>query len=790
MKRALLAATLIVISLFYCSPAQAFESSPIGWASQNGGTTGGAGGTIVTVTNATDFGHYARLDGAYIIEVQGNIGDVGQINVHDNKTIIGIGEDPTLYGDIVVAGAHNIIIRNLIIRNDSGSTSNDGVTVNSGGTNVWVDHCEIFNTPDGLCDVTKESDFVTVSWCKFYYTSDWSNTHTHRYACLIGASDDDTTDLGKLHVTFHHNWWGDNCIERMPSVRYGRVHVYNNYYTATGNNYCVRYRIASEVLVQNNYFLGVNDPHVLYISGEEPPGYPQGLCEATGNIYDTTTGTYTSTGSVTPPTYSWTPDDANNVPAIVIAGAGVNKLSGGDLDTTPPTPNPMEWGIEPSAISSFAITMTAASANDVSGVQYFFHCTTTGGHDSGWQDSNSYTDTGLAPSTLYTYQVKARDKSMFMNETAYSSPASATTQVYIDTTPPEPNQMTFAIPPYAVSSSSIAMVATTATDLSGVQYYFACTSGGGHDSGWQDSNSYTDTGLAQNTTYIYTVKARDKSSNHNENSASEPQSATTLSFTCSKAIASDLDNDCEVDFRDYAIMADAWGVVPNPPTLVTNGTFNSDISNWSLVEITGHAGTMTAGWDGTNGQPAGAAIMNKTSGSANTDNHRFYTLVPVTVGTQYRFSGVWKGALHISSTVSSPENRADVFIGFSTNTTPSTWGTLVYRKIFQKVGSSGNLNQDANTFDWEDIRNSPNGTVPTGGVFTATAPYMVIAFNLGGKAGSGPTWVDIDNIKVTIATPCPTIDLNNDCALNFLDMLQFANDWLVCNRVPSSECWQ
>ncbi len=56
-----------------------------------------------------------------------------------------------------------------------------------------------------------------------------------------------------------------------------------------------------------------------------------------------------------------------------------------------------------------------------------FRCLTAGGHDSGWQASSSYTDTGLSASTEYTYRVKARDLSAALNETAYSSNASATT---------------------------------------------------------------------------------------------------------------------------------------------------------------------------------------------------------------------------------------------------------------------------------------------------------------------------------------------------------------------------
>lgn len=97
-------------------------------------------------------------------------------------------------------------------------------------------------------------------------------------------------------------------------------------------------------------------------------------------------------------------------------------------DTDPPTPNPAAFSVAPAADGDSAITMTAATASDPSGVEYYFTCTSGGGHDSGWQNSPIYTDTGLSPSTAYAYEVKARDKSPGKNETAASSPpASATT---------------------------------------------------------------------------------------------------------------------------------------------------------------------------------------------------------------------------------------------------------------------------------------------------------------------------------------------------------------------------
>lgn len=104
----------------------------------------------------------------------------------------------------------------------------------------------------------------------------------------------------------------------------------------------------------------------------------------------------------------------------------INSCGGAD-DTTPPNPDPMTWSTPPIASGPSAITMTATTAVDWSCIEYYFECTAGGGHDSGWQDSSTYTDTGLVPSTMYTYRVKARDKSPNYNETAFSSEAFTTT---------------------------------------------------------------------------------------------------------------------------------------------------------------------------------------------------------------------------------------------------------------------------------------------------------------------------------------------------------------------------
>lgn len=96
-------------------------------------------------------------------------------------------------------------------------------------------------------------------------------------------------------------------------------------------------------------------------------------------------------------------------------------------DTESPQPDPLTWQTFPFATDSTSITMTAITATDPSGVEYYFACTSGGGNDSGWQSSSTYNDSGLLPNTAYSYRVRARDKSTSQNVTAWSDSRVATT---------------------------------------------------------------------------------------------------------------------------------------------------------------------------------------------------------------------------------------------------------------------------------------------------------------------------------------------------------------------------
>ena len=206
------------------------------------GTTGGSG-NAVTVTTAAAFRTAAQSGTSQVITVSGNL-NLGSsaVSINSNKTIIGANSSSGVIGCLSVSNKTNVIIQNLNISNPSGAGTGDGLEISK---------CAFNNCADGALDIVRASDNVTVSWCRFNYSSQTS----HNFVNLIGNGDDVTTDRGKLHVTMHHNWYDAGCQERMPRVRFGRVHCYNNYYAASGANYCVGVGNESQIKVENCYFL-------------------------------------------------------------------------------------------------------------------------------------------------------------------------------------------------------------------------------------------------------------------------------------------------------------------------------------------------------------------------------------------------------------------------------------------------------------------------------------------------------------------------------------------------------
>ncbi|ACE85953.1 pectate lyase family protein [Cellvibrio japonicus] len=227
-------------------------------------TTGGAGGEVVRVTTFEQLQHYVTASAPYVIQVEGSIQPPAgyvKFNVTSNKTIVGVGSNATLRqigfrvgGSIGCSDAYNantayvsnVIIRNLTFRDvyDAGSNPDaDAVTVECFSHHVWVDHNTfIYSAPnstlmgriDGAVDVKRGGDWVTVSWNHFYQ---------YNKTMLLGHVDSNALqDSGRLHVTYHHNYF-ENTHQRHPRVRFGKAHIFNNYFfnDKTGPNRQISY---------------------------------------------------------------------------------------------------------------------------------------------------------------------------------------------------------------------------------------------------------------------------------------------------------------------------------------------------------------------------------------------------------------------------------------------------------------------------------------------------------------------------------------------------------------------
>jgi pectate lyase len=235
-----------------------------GFAARGSGTTGGAAGQTVTVSTAAALKQYAAATRPYVIKVSGVLRVSGQIDVTSDKTIVGAGAGAGLRGGgLNVRKAQNVIIANLTIRKAKGT---DAVSV-WGSNHVLITHNDLSSDLshgkgyyDGLVDITQGSDEVTVSYNRF---------HDHFKVVLIGHSDSNAeVDTGKLRVTVHHNSFTD-VGSRLPSLRFGTGHVYNNVFTDVLSS-AIHSRMGAVILAQNNVFTRTKNPYVSNADSDEP----------------------------------------------------------------------------------------------------------------------------------------------------------------------------------------------------------------------------------------------------------------------------------------------------------------------------------------------------------------------------------------------------------------------------------------------------------------------------------------------------------------------------------------
>ena len=206
---------------------------------------------IITALNNAGVPHMNTHEGGGILPNGQRVREEAEFNTR--KIIIGLtGDNTESYrkSGILTVRQENIIIRNITFVGPGSIDvgGNDLLSFN-GAKHCWIDHCSFSDGMDGNFDITQSSDFNTVSWCTFSYTE---RSYMHQNTNLIGYSDREPT--GYLNTTFAFNWWGQGCVQRMPMIRVGKIHMLNNYFSSTTATNCINPRKNSEVLIEGNYF--------------------------------------------------------------------------------------------------------------------------------------------------------------------------------------------------------------------------------------------------------------------------------------------------------------------------------------------------------------------------------------------------------------------------------------------------------------------------------------------------------------------------------------------------------
>jgi pectate lyase len=371
------------------------DFSMMGFATTEGGTTGGKGGAVVTPTTLAELKKYAEdKTTPYVIRITKEFNTGVAVKIGADGAISASGSTSTTYGDIIRLGSNktlvgignsaffnrigiiiqsqsNIIIRNIkftmkdvpIARTDENKivgwvngaaktlTDPDCIGIQADDETIpeaqrivrriWIDHCEFFNEDpskmtdvdryDGLVDGKNNSSAITISWCHF---------HNHHKASLFGKGNSDDFDR---RITYSHNYF-QNILSRLPLIRFGKVHMLNNYMITSENG--TNTRINSDVYIEGNHYEASKKPVFGKTSENGAATFVNNKWVACDRVPQIVLGQAPGAkvlseseevlvGKFKPSTYySYKADAVGDVPALVKANAGVGKINTDEYGTT------------------------------------------------------------------------------------------------------------------------------------------------------------------------------------------------------------------------------------------------------------------------------------------------------------------------------------------------------------------------------------------------------------------------------------------------------------------------
>ncbi|CAM0907414.1 unnamed protein product [Alopecurus aequalis] len=212
---------------------------------------GGLHGALYHVTSLQDDGPGTLREACrakeplwIVFEVSGTIHLDTYLRVASHKTIDGRGQRVRLTGKgLQLKDCHHVIVCNLQFEAGRGHDV-DGIQIKPNSQHIWIDRCSLADYDDGLIDITRQSTDITVSRCHFA---------KHDKTMLIGA---DPTHVGDrcIRVTIHHCFF-DGTRQRHPRLRFGKVHLYNNY-TRNWGIYAVCASVEAQIVSQCNIYEG------------------------------------------------------------------------------------------------------------------------------------------------------------------------------------------------------------------------------------------------------------------------------------------------------------------------------------------------------------------------------------------------------------------------------------------------------------------------------------------------------------------------------------------------------
>ena len=295
-------------------------------------------------------------------------------------TIEGVGNDAVVHGfGFLIRNLTDLELRNFAIMD----CLDDCVSMDTSNSHIWVHNLDLFygqagsdadqKKGDGTVDLKGDSKYITISYNHFWDSGKSS---------LCGMK----SETGPNYITYHHNWF-DHSDSRHPRIRTMSVHVYNNYFDGNAK-YGIGATYGSSCFVDRNYFRGCKYPMMSsmqgsdaagagtfssenggmikaygnYITGSKSlyvqSGYPSGVAEASAitntagqsfdcyvvsspsqtvpSSYKTVKGgtAYDNFDTNSSLMYSYTADNAQNVPSVVKGTYGAGRLQHGSYQYT------------------------------------------------------------------------------------------------------------------------------------------------------------------------------------------------------------------------------------------------------------------------------------------------------------------------------------------------------------------------------------------------------------------------------------------------------------------------